>query len=60
MNEELNSVTCPISRHIFLEPVIAEDEQYYEKSCIEEWFKENITSPIYRTYIGKTLIQSNK
>ena len=56
--EEHNS--CPISHALFVDPVMAEDGQIYERKCIEEWFDRNNPhphpkSPVTRQSIGKTL-----
>jgi hypothetical protein len=42
---------CPISGHVFLNPVIAEDGHVYEKEMIEAWFTKHDTSPITREKI---------
>ena len=60
MEEKLLNVTCLISGEIFLNPVIAEDEHYYEYECITEWFKTHSTSPMCGINIGNKLIESNK
>ncbi len=39
-------ITCPISQHIFKDPVVASDGYIYEKTCIDQWFKIKDTSPI--------------
>lgn len=33
--------TCPISKQIYYDPVIAEDGNVYEKEAIQEWFEGN-------------------
>ena len=47
--------TCPISKQIFRKAVVAEDGFTYEKKCIEEWLKNNDTSPTTREKISKSL-----
>ena len=37
---------CPITKQIMKDPVIAFDENIYERSAIEKYLKENNTSPI--------------
>jgi len=53
--ENLSNYTCPITRQLFWNPVIAEDGHVYEKSAIDEWFKKNKISPITREKIGTSL-----
>ena len=40
---------CPITQQYFKNPVICSDGQHYERSAIEEWFKNNNTSPCMGT-----------
>ena len=37
---------CPITKEVMLEPVITSDGYSYEGWAIEEWFRENTTSPM--------------
>jgi len=46
---------CPITRHLFWEPALAEDTHYYERTSIEEWLLNNSISPLTGLQIGKTL-----
>jgi len=46
---------CPISHEIMKDPVLCADGHTYERSCIEEWMKHNITSPL----TGKELTSTN-
>ena len=46
IENKYNSMLCPITKQIFLEPVTAEDGMIYERSAIEAWVYENGTSPI--------------
>jgi len=41
-----SQLCCPISHHIFLQPVVASDGHVYEKQLIERWHKENKSSPL--------------
>jgi len=52
----LEQFRCPISKHVFYDPVVAQDGQIYERDCIEEWFKSNHTSPMTRERIDKKLV----
>lgn len=47
---------CPISKYIYLDPVITSDGITYERDCIEEWFKTQTTSPLTGLNITKRLI----
>ncbi|CAF1264103.1 unnamed protein product [Rotaria magnacalcarata] len=43
---------CPITQELFVDPVIAEDGQTYERAAIVRWLQNgNQTSPISRAYI---------
>ena len=42
----IESITCPITRDIMREPVVARDGQTYEKSAIIEWLSNHSNSPI--------------
>ena len=52
---DVKDFTCPISREIMSEPVIAEDGHIYERQMIEQWFLDNKTSPITRESIDTNL-----
>ncbi|CAF3356308.1 unnamed protein product [Rotaria socialis] len=46
------SLCCPITQELFVDPVIAEDGQTYERAAIVRWLQNgNRTSPISRAYI---------
>lgn len=47
------TVSCPISRDIFIEPVIAEDGHTYEREYLERWLERNNISPM----TGKKLVK---
>jgi hypothetical protein len=51
-----NFLTCPISKMILCEPVIAEDGYIYEKQSITEWFNMKNTSPMTNLQITDNLI----
>lgn len=46
---------CPITKELMVEPVIAEDGEWYERDAITEYFKKNGTSPVTKKIIGKKL-----
>ena len=52
---DVKDFTCPISREIMSEPVIADDGHIYERQMIEQWFIDNNTSPITRENINNSL-----
>ena len=58
MYSNRDTFVCPITHQIFKDPVLAIDRIYYEREAIEEWFKNNNTSPITREIIDKIVISS--
>src|SRR5258708_2976276 len=54
---DLDLLVCPLTHEIFFDPVIAQDGQIYERIVIDEWFRNNNTSPITRTNIDPTLTE---
>ncbi|AYV85072.1 MAG: hypothetical protein Satyrvirus3_3 [Satyrvirus sp.] len=46
-------IHCPINKMIMYDPVVAGDGIIYERFSIEDWFKNNSTSPITREKIQK-------
>ena len=53
-------LTCPISHELFVDPVFcAGDGQTYERSAIEEWFKERRTSPLNGLPLKSTKLYPN-
>eukprot|EP01084_Bolivina_argentea_P308653 533768_1 len=69
---ELNNMEfyCPITMEIMNDPVIIADGATYERDAIEDWFKNNDTSPnsglklihknVVTNYALKSLIQKNQ
>lgn len=53
------SLTCPITRDTFIEPVIALDGRTYEKSAIEQWFNNSHKSPETGEKLPSTLLIPN-
>ena len=52
-----SALICPINCAPFVDPVIAEDGNTYERSAIEQWFSTGQrTSPLTRQRISTTLI----
>ena len=53
-------LTCPITYELFVDPVFcAGDGQTYERSAIEEWFKERRTSPLNGLPLKSTKLYPN-
>ena len=51
---------CPITLELFREPVIAADNNTYERSAILRWFRDgNRSSPITNQNLKNTQIQPN-
>lgn len=46
VNIDIQDFYCPITKHIFLNPVVASDGFTYEKSAIDGWFSTNDCSPV--------------
>jgi hypothetical protein len=42
----MKNFTCPLTKKIFVDPVIASDGQTYERSAILRWIDQNHNSPI--------------
>ncbi|CAF3757734.1 unnamed protein product [Adineta steineri] len=42
------SLLCPITLELFVNPVLAEDGHSYERRAIEEWIRQHGTSPLTR------------
>ncbi|ARF11037.1 U-box domain protein [Hokovirus HKV1] len=53
----LEEFKCPITRLLFLEPVLADDNIIYEKEAITKWLATNNKSPMTRQNISKKLIE---
>jgi len=51
---------CPLTKSIFREPVIAEDEITYEREAIIKWLKENGTSPTKNVPLTEAGLRYNK
>eukprot|EP01080_Neovahlkampfia_damariscottae_P008276 gene8276-101_t len=59
--EKLQSnLVCPITREIFVNPVIASDGFTYEKEAIENWMKRSLNSPMTRERMTSVLIQNKQ
>lgn len=54
----LEFITCPISKMVFSDPVIADDSITYERECIEKWFQQSNKSPINNSIISRKIIKN--
>lgn len=54
---ELN---CPISREVFVNPVLCDDGFTYEKSFIEKWIQKNPVSPMLGSALDSIKLRENK
>lgn len=50
---------CPLTKQLFVEPVIAGDGQTYERAAIEEWLKTHGTSPGTKDPLSPTFFPNN-
>ena len=58
-NKIYEHLRCPLTLQIFFEPVMATDSIVYEKEFIQEWYKNNNTSPLTNKIISdKSLYKS--
>ena len=57
--DNINSFKCPISLEIMEDPVVAGDGFTYDKANIEEWLKNNSTSPITNIVMKSKILVSN-
>ena len=55
MTFDISDLTCPITKSIMYDPVVAEDGIIYEHDAIVKWFSVNNTSPSMRTIMGSRL-----
>lgn len=56
----IEDLKCPISREIFLNPVVASDGFIYEKECIKKWLVNHSNSPMTNEDIEKFYCKSNQ
>jgi len=57
----INTLTCPITLELFVDPVLADDGYTYERSAIVEWIKNhNATSPMTRQPIKIKELKTNR
>eukprot|EP00980_Cylindrotheca_fusiformis_P015178 scaffold4199_cov101-Cylindrotheca_fusiformis.AAC.6 len=62
-NEEIGpseEFTCPLTRDVFVEPVIDAEGNTYERDAILEWLQHNDTSPITRNQLAEHHLVPNR
>lgn len=56
----ISNISCPLSKLIFYDPVRADDGYTYERTCLEEWLKNNNNSPLTKQKINKYITDFDK
>ncbi|CAF1033471.1 unnamed protein product [Adineta steineri] len=51
---------CPITLELFIDPVLAEDGQTYERSAIIQWIQQHGTSPFTRQQLSVSRLTPNR
>ena len=51
--------TCPITKSLFVNPVVAADGRSYEMYAIRKWFSERTTSPVTGEHLSATTLVAN-
>ncbi|KAL0025400.1 hypothetical protein WJX79_004252 [Trebouxia sp. C0005] len=51
---------CPITKVLLVEPVIAADGHTYEKSAMEHWLEQHVTSPVTGTKLMHARLVPNR
>lgn len=54
-----DSLLCPITYRIFIEPFVAADGYTYEKYAIEKWLEDHDTSPLTGLKLDHKMIVPN-
>ncbi len=57
--EKFNSLLCPITLEMFIEPVIGSDGHTYERSAIVDWLHRNKISPMTYEPMSINSLRSN-
>jgi hypothetical protein len=57
--QNLNSLQCPITQEIFIEPVIGSDCHTYERTAIIDWLQKKGISPITYEAMSINSLRSN-
>ena len=56
----IEAITCPITRQLVVDPVVAEDGNTYESAAIKQWLNTNRRSPMTNEMMGDRLTASRK
>ena len=56
VDRALADLVCPITHELPIDPVAAEDGQFYERAAIEKWLKERHTSPVTNLAMNSQLL----
>eukprot|EP00826_Nyctotherus_ovalis_P056749 TRINITY_DN7725_c0_g1_i10.p1 TRINITY_DN7725_c0_g1~~TRINITY_DN7725_c0_g1_i10.p1 ORF type:complete len:430 (-),score=138.22 TRINITY_DN7725_c0_g1_i10:97-1386(-) len=56
----LSEIQCPISREVFLHPLLCEDGFSYEESFITRWITRNKRSPMLGSILQSTQLRENR
>lgn len=59
MTETSTTFLCPILHTLMIDPVVDSDGNTYEKHAIEEWVRQNGTSPITRAPLSMNDLRPN-
>jgi hypothetical protein len=60
MTEPSGTFFCPITHELMVDPVIDPDGNSYERHAIEDWLRQNNTSPITRVPLNATDLRPNR
>lgn len=60
MAEPSNTFICPITHELMADPVIDPDGNSYERQAIEDWLRQNGTSPITRAPLSRADLRPNR
>jgi len=60
MAEPSGTFFCPITHELMVDPVIDPDGNSYERKAIEDWLRQNGTSPITRTNLSAADLRPNR
>lgn len=53
------SMLCPITRKVFVDPVVGTDGYSYERAAMERWLMTNNVSPTTGAIIGSKLVSNH-
>ncbi|CAF0788659.1 unnamed protein product [Adineta steineri] len=60
MTSPSETFLCPITHELMVDPVIDPDGNSYERHAIEDWLRQNNTSPITRAHLPATELRPNR